>query len=169
MALSDQLRSMILKFQENEITEHHIYANLARKIRDPENQRILQHIAEPLGEGLADAGERLAPAGHAEVGGRVAVGVADTSIVGAPTPVRRRRDLPDLRGAQGARTAVAAEAAGFESLITVEHVVWPQDYVSTYPYAPTGRLPGGPSPRTAQVGRHGRRRSAPPPVSVTAL
>ncbi len=38
----------------------------------------------------------------------------------------------------------AAEAAGFESLIVVEHVVWPTSYASTYPYAVTGRLPGGP-------------------------
>ncbi len=40
--------------------------------------------------------------------------------------------------------ATAAEAAGFESLIVVEHVVWPTSYASTYPYAATGRLPGGP-------------------------
>jgi probable F420-dependent oxidoreductase len=42
------------------------------------------------------------------------------------------------------RVARAAEAAGFESLITVEHVVWPTRYASRYPYAPDGRLPGGP-------------------------
>lgn len=40
------------------------------------------------------------------------------------------------------RLALAAEAAGFESLITVEHVAWPSGYESTYPYSPTGRLPG---------------------------
>lgn len=38
--------------------------------------------------------------------------------------------------------ARAAEAAGFESLWTVEHVVVPADYKSTYPYDPSGRMPG---------------------------
>ena len=38
------------------------------------------------------------------------------------------------------RLAMAAEAAGFESLITTEHVVLPTTYRSTYPYSPTGRL-----------------------------
>ncbi len=42
------------------------------------------------------------------------------------------------------RLALAAEAAGFESLVVIEHVVWPTTYTSRYPYAPTGRLPGGP-------------------------
>jgi probable F420-dependent oxidoreductase len=36
----------------------------------------------------------------------------------------------------------AAEAAGFESAWTVEHVVVPRDYRSAYPYSPTGRMPG---------------------------
>lgn len=35
----------------------------------------------------------------------------------------------------------AAEAAGFESAWTVEHVVIPKDYRSVYPYAAGGRLP----------------------------
>jgi probable F420-dependent oxidoreductase len=39
--------------------------------------------------------------------------------------------------------ATAAEAAGFESLWTVEHVVVPHDYASTYPYARGGKMPGG--------------------------
>lgn len=39
--------------------------------------------------------------------------------------------------------ALAAEAAGFESLWTVEHVVVPKGYESTYPYDPSGRMPGG--------------------------
>src|SRR5205823_1109354 len=38
--------------------------------------------------------------------------------------------------------AQAAEAAGFESLWTVEHVVVPAGYQSTYPYAEDGRMPG---------------------------
>lgn len=36
----------------------------------------------------------------------------------------------------------AAEAAGFESLWTVEHVVVPEGYESTYPYDASGRMPG---------------------------
>lgn len=41
------------------------------------------------------------------------------------------------------RLAITAEAAGFESIIAVEHVVVPTNYVTPYPYSPTGRLPGG--------------------------
>ena len=36
-----------------------------------------------------------------------------------------------------------AEAAGFDSLWTVEHVVVPAGYASRYPYSPTGRMAGG--------------------------
>lgn len=36
----------------------------------------------------------------------------------------------------------AAEAAGFESVWAVEHVVVPAGYRSTYPYDPSGRMPG---------------------------
>ena len=39
--------------------------------------------------------------------------------------------------------AQGAEAAGFESLWTVEHVVVPEGYESTYPYDPSGKMPGG--------------------------
>ncbi len=38
--------------------------------------------------------------------------------------------------------ALAAEAAGFESLWTVEHVVVPAGYESQYPYDRSGRMPG---------------------------
>ena len=38
--------------------------------------------------------------------------------------------------------ARAAEAAGFESLWTVEHVVVPADYNSPYPYSANGKMPG---------------------------
>ena len=38
--------------------------------------------------------------------------------------------------------ARAAEAAGFESLWTVEHTVVPASYESTYPYDRSGRMPG---------------------------
>jgi len=50
-------------------------------------------------------------------------------------------------GAGARRLARAAEAAGFESLVVIEHVVWPTHYESIYPYSPTGRLPGGPETR----------------------
>jgi probable F420-dependent oxidoreductase len=39
--------------------------------------------------------------------------------------------------------AQAAEAAGFDSIWTVEHVVVPHDYQSRYPYSPTGRMGSG--------------------------
>ena len=35
-----------------------------------------------------------------------------------------------------------ADEVGFESLWTVEHVVVPVGYQSTYPYSPSGRMPG---------------------------
>jgi probable F420-dependent oxidoreductase len=41
--------------------------------------------------------------------------------------------------------AQAAEAAGFESLWTVEHTVVPAGYVSTYPYGTGGKLANGES------------------------
>lgn len=45
---------------------------------------------------------------------------------------------------EGAKAiATAAEGAGFDSLWTVEHVLVPADYESTYPYDPSGRMPGG--------------------------
>lgn len=37
----------------------------------------------------------------------------------------------------------AAEASGIESIWTVEHVVVPKGYQSTYPYDRSGRMPGG--------------------------
>jgi len=54
-------------------------------------------------------------------------------------------NFPDAAGAK--RLAQAAEAAGFESVFAIEHVVWPTSYASTYPYSPTGKLPGGPQTR----------------------
>jgi len=45
--------------------------------------------------------------------------------------------------ATGARAiGPAAEAAGFESVWTVEHVLYPEGYTSTYPYSPSGKMPG---------------------------
>ena len=51
--------------------------------------------------------------------------------------------FPDPEGAR--RLVRLAEAAGFDSVFAVEHVVFPDNYASVYPYAPGGRLPGGPS------------------------
>lgn len=48
--------------------------------------------------------------------------------------------FPD--GAGAARLARLAEAAGFDSVFAVDHVVLPDSYDSTYPYAAGGRLPG---------------------------
>ncbi len=42
-----------------------------------------------------------------------------------------------------AAIAEAAETSGFESLWTVEHVVVPNEYASTYPYSRDGKMPGG--------------------------
>ena len=39
--------------------------------------------------------------------------------------------------------AKAAEAGGFDSLWTVEHVVVPSGYESQYPYDPSGKMAGG--------------------------
>lgn len=52
-------------------------------------------------------------------------------------------NFPDGAGAK--RIATAAEAAGFDQLVVIEHVVWPTHYDSVYPYNPSGKLPGGPS------------------------
>ena len=50
---------------------------------------------------------------------------------------------PFAHPARAIEFAQAAEAAGFESLWTVEHVVVPSNYESAYPYSPTGKMPGG--------------------------
>jgi len=46
--------------------------------------------------------------------------------------------------AGAAELAAAGEASGFDSLWTAEHVLWPDGYDSTYPYSPSGRMPGEP-------------------------
>ena len=50
---------------------------------------------------------------------------------------------PLAQGPTAAGCMRAVEAAGFDSVWTVEHVVVPADYTSEYPYSPTGRMPGG--------------------------
>ena len=46
-------------------------------------------------------------------------------------------------GAAAVELAQAAEAAGFESIWTVEHVVVPHGYQSRYPYSASGRMGSG--------------------------
>jgi VIT1/CCC1 family predicted Fe2+/Mn2+ transporter len=46
MELTPAVRSRILAFQRQEITEYHIYRNIARTVRDPQNRRVLEQIAE---------------------------------------------------------------------------------------------------------------------------
>jgi probable F420-dependent oxidoreductase len=48
-------------------------------------------------------------------------------------------------GATAVEAARHAESAGFESVWTVEHVVYPDDYASAYPYSPDGKMPAVPS------------------------
>ena len=47
--------------------------------------------------------------------------------------------FPDFAGA--VRVARAAEAAGFDSIFAIDHVVYPDAYTTPYPYAAGGRLP----------------------------
>jgi probable F420-dependent oxidoreductase len=49
---------------------------------------------------------------------------------------------PFVEPEAAAAFAEAAEDNGFESLWTVEHVVVPSGYESTYPYSATGKMPG---------------------------
>jgi vacuolar iron transporter family protein len=46
MQLSESVRKQILGFQQTEITEHHIYKRLAKKVNSPENAKIIEQIAE---------------------------------------------------------------------------------------------------------------------------
>jgi vacuolar iron transporter family protein len=46
MQLSESIRKQVLGFQQTEITEHHIYKRLAKKINSPENAKIIEQIAE---------------------------------------------------------------------------------------------------------------------------
>lgn len=52
---------------------------------------------------------------------------------------------PLAEGPTAAACARAIEAAGFDSVWTVEHVLVPLGYESTYPYARSGKMPGGES------------------------
>jgi VIT1/CCC1 family predicted Fe2+/Mn2+ transporter len=46
MGLTPAMHKKILAYQRLEITEHHIYRNLARTARNPENRRVLETIAQ---------------------------------------------------------------------------------------------------------------------------
>ena len=50
---------------------------------------------------------------------------------------------PYSNGPAAVELAQAAEAAGFDSIWTVEHVVVPHDYQSRYPYSESGRMGSG--------------------------
>jgi VIT1/CCC1 family predicted Fe2+/Mn2+ transporter len=45
MSVSPEIQEQLLLFQKNEITEHHIYRDLAKRVRPAENRRILEKIA----------------------------------------------------------------------------------------------------------------------------
>ena len=46
MSQEESIGPVIEKFQRIEITEHHIYKRLAKSIKDPENSKILNQIAD---------------------------------------------------------------------------------------------------------------------------
>lgn len=46
MQISESVRKQVLGFQRTEITEHHIYKRLAKRINSPENAKIIEQIAE---------------------------------------------------------------------------------------------------------------------------
>jgi VIT1/CCC1 family predicted Fe2+/Mn2+ transporter len=46
MEFPPAVRDRILAFQRQEITEYHIYRNIARSTKNPENRRVLEQIAE---------------------------------------------------------------------------------------------------------------------------
>lgn len=46
MELSTELRQALLRAQKTEITEHHVYLNLARRIRDDHNRQVVEEIGQ---------------------------------------------------------------------------------------------------------------------------
>ena len=46
MELTEEIRKKVFQFQQTEITEYHIYKRLAKRIKSPENAKILDQIAE---------------------------------------------------------------------------------------------------------------------------
>ena len=46
MTIDDlDLREIVRQFQRNEITEHHVYSNLAKVEKSPDNRKVLERIA----------------------------------------------------------------------------------------------------------------------------
>ncbi len=45
MEISSELRSRLLAFQKTELTEYHIYANIARRLKDNANRQVLEKIS----------------------------------------------------------------------------------------------------------------------------
>lgn len=46
MQLTEDIKEKVILFQQTEITEYHIYKRLAKRIKSPENAKILDRIAE---------------------------------------------------------------------------------------------------------------------------
>lgn len=46
MELSPEIRQELLRAQRTEITEYHVYKNIAKTLKDPENRRIVEEIGE---------------------------------------------------------------------------------------------------------------------------
>jgi vacuolar iron transporter family protein len=46
MTVEENIGPILMKFQQTEITEYHIYSRLSKKVTSPENAKILQQIAE---------------------------------------------------------------------------------------------------------------------------
>lgn len=46
MELPEKIRQQLLTFQQNEITEYHIYQNIANRMEDEKNAQVLKEIAE---------------------------------------------------------------------------------------------------------------------------
>jgi VIT1/CCC1 family predicted Fe2+/Mn2+ transporter len=63
--LDPKLRKQLLAWQKTEITEHHIYHNLARSIKDPHNRQVIEQIADSEAEHARTfqkyTGEKVAP------------------------------------------------------------------------------------------------------------
>jgi hypothetical protein len=75
-------------------------------------------------------------------------------------------------GPAAVELAQAADAAGFDSIWTVEHVVVPHGYQSRYPYSETGRMGSGLEDllfnRSRTPGADSQRRSSLRPGSTVA-
>lgn len=71
MNIPPDIRRRILAFQRQEITEYHIYRRIANTIRNPENRRVLEQIAEDERRHAEDwkkySDEDIAPDGWAIV------------------------------------------------------------------------------------------------------